>query len=82
MDVVARLTPFVIEVERQRRPVVIISHLSTMQVLLAYFKGVPLERCIEVRMWLAAAACPAVMHAWPRQYAHLVVCTRAALPCS
>lgn len=50
MDVVARLTPFVIEVERQRRPVVIISHLSTMQVLLAYFKGVPLERCIEVRM--------------------------------
>lgn len=48
MDVVARLTPFVIEMERQRKPVLIVSHLSTLQVLLAYFKGVPVERCIEL----------------------------------
>jgi broad specificity phosphatase PhoE len=48
MDVVERLTPFVIEIERQRRPVVVVSHLSTLQVLLAYFKGVPLQECIDL----------------------------------
>ena len=50
MDVVARLTPFVIEMERQRKPVVIISHLSTLQVLLAYFKGVPVEQSIHLEV--------------------------------
>lgn len=48
MDVVERLTPFVIEVERQRLPVVVISHLSTLQVLVAYFKGVPVESCVSL----------------------------------
>jgi broad specificity phosphatase PhoE len=48
MDVVERLTPFVIEIERQKRPVVVVSHLSTLQVLLAYFKGVPLQECIDL----------------------------------
>jgi broad specificity phosphatase PhoE len=48
MDVVARLTPLIIELERQRRPVVVISHLSTLQVLLAYFKGVPVANCVDL----------------------------------
>jgi broad specificity phosphatase PhoE len=43
-DVVARLQNFVIEIERQRKPVVIVSHLSTLQVLYAYFRGIPLEK--------------------------------------
>jgi broad specificity phosphatase PhoE len=41
-DVMTRLAPFVLEVERSRKPVVIISHLSILQVLLAYFSGCPL----------------------------------------
>ena len=48
MDVVNRLAPFVIELERSRRPVVIVSHLSTLQVLLAYFKGIPVEACVDL----------------------------------
>jgi broad specificity phosphatase PhoE len=48
VDVVMRLQPFVIELERQRRPVLVVSHLSTLQVLLAYFKGVPLAECVDL----------------------------------
>ena len=43
MDVVARLSPVVIEIERSRSPVLVVSHLSTLQVLLAYFQGVPVS---------------------------------------
>jgi len=56
-DVVQRLTPFVIEMERCRRPVLVCSHLSTLQVLLAYFKGarwacvcVRARACVRVRI--------------------------------
>lgn len=47
-DVVTRLAPFVLELERCRRPTVVISHLSTLQVLLAYFKGVPVADCVDL----------------------------------
>jgi len=39
-DVVSRLEPFVVDkIERERSPVVIVSHLSTLQVLYQYFVG-------------------------------------------
>ena len=39
-DVVTRLEPFVVDkIERERSPVVIVSHLSTLQVLYQYFVG-------------------------------------------
>jgi hypothetical protein len=37
LDVVARLAPVVIEIERCRRPVVVVSHLSTLQVTQASY---------------------------------------------
>lgn len=47
-DVVNRLEPVVIELERQRRPVMIITHLSVVQILLAYFRNLPLRDCIDL----------------------------------
>eukprot|EP01138_Halocafeteria_seosinensis_P007966 gb/GECG01008139.1/.p1 GENE.gb/GECG01008139.1/~~gb/GECG01008139.1/.p1 ORF type:complete len:625 (+),score=67.18 gb/GECG01008139.1/:1-1875(+) len=47
-DVMVRLEPLVVESEREKNPVVIITHLSTIQVLLSYFRGVPLEDCVSV----------------------------------
>jgi broad specificity phosphatase PhoE len=44
-DVVHRLEPFVIELERTKNPVLVISHLSTLQVLMCYFTGHPVEKC-------------------------------------
>ena len=39
-DVVSRLEPFVVDkIERERSPVVIVSHLSTLQVIYQYFVG-------------------------------------------
>lgn len=49
-DVVARLQPLVIEIEREKRPVLIVSHLSTLQVLYAYFKSLPLSSCPDIQL--------------------------------
>lgn len=38
MDVARRLAPFVVEIERQRRPVLVVSHATTLHVIHAYFE--------------------------------------------
>lgn len=65
-DVVTRLAPFVLELERCRRPTVVISHLSTLQVLLAYFKGVPVADCVDLDFPMAC-----VIELRPHQYGWL-----------
>lgn len=37
-----------VEVEREKHPVVVITHLSTIQVLLSYFRGIPLEDSVSI----------------------------------
>jgi broad specificity phosphatase PhoE len=44
-DVILRLDPVVIELERTRRPVLVIAHNAVLRALYAYFLGVPRERC-------------------------------------
>merc|ERR1712217_937830 len=44
LDMNKRLTDVVMEIERERNPVLIVSHLSACQSLLAYFLSVPMER--------------------------------------
>ena len=48
VDVVNRLAPVVVEMERCRRPVLVVSHLSTLQVLLSYFNGTPVGDCLSL----------------------------------
>lgn len=42
-DVIARLRPIIIELERQRRSILVISHLAVQRCLYAYFAGCPME---------------------------------------
>ena len=44
-DVIQRLDPVIIELERTRRPVLVIAHNAVLRALYAYFQGVPRERC-------------------------------------
>jgi 6-phosphofructo-2-kinase len=60
---VQRLSPFIIEAERQRRPVLVVGHLSSLQVLLAYFRGVPVDDCPRISVPMHA-----VVELMPHQY--------------
>ena len=42
-DLVQRVSPFVLELERLTAPVLVVAHQSVLQVLYAYFKGIPVE---------------------------------------
>ena len=44
-DIILRLDPVIIELERTRRPVMVIAHNAVIRALYAYFQGVPRERC-------------------------------------
>lgn len=48
LDVVQRVRPVVMEMERERRPVVAIVHQAVARTLLAFFRGVPLEEMPEI----------------------------------
>jgi broad specificity phosphatase PhoE/predicted kinase len=44
-DLIVRLDPVIIELERTRKPVLVIAHNAVLRALYAYFQGVPRERC-------------------------------------
>jgi len=44
VDVVSRLRPVIIELERQRRSVLVISHLAVQRCIFAYFTGCEMDR--------------------------------------
>lgn len=48
MDVIRRLETVLTEVEMCTRPVLIVSHLTTLQPLLAYFRGTPVEQAWQL----------------------------------
>ncbi|DBA02923.1 TPA: hypothetical protein N0F65_005950 [Lagenidium giganteum] len=46
-DVIRRLASFVVELERQRTPTLVVSHLLNLQVLYGYLLGRTLKQCFE-----------------------------------
>lgn len=42
-DVITRLEPLIFEVERQKEPLLIVSHLAVLRCLYAYFLDLPME---------------------------------------
>jgi len=48
-DIVNRLEGLLIEVEMCTRPVLIVSHITVLQLLLAYFYGLPMESAVDLR---------------------------------
>jgi len=43
IDLIQRIKPVIIELERQRKSVLIVSHLAVQRCLCAYFSGLPSE---------------------------------------
>ncbi|KAL6901903.1 hypothetical protein ACP4OV_004779 [Aristida adscensionis] len=50
LDVIQRLEPVIIELERQRAPVVVISHQAVLRALYAYFADRPLEEVPNIEV--------------------------------
>ncbi|XP_027941499.1 6-phosphofructo-2-kinase/fructose-2,6-bisphosphatase-like isoform X2 [Vigna unguiculata] len=50
LDVIQRLEPVIIELERQRAPVVVISHQAVLRALYAYFTDRPLQEIPEIEV--------------------------------
>jgi hypothetical protein len=40
----------IIDVEQQVSPVLVVSHVSVLQVLVAYFRGSPVEHCMSIEV--------------------------------
>ncbi|XP_059593494.1 6-phosphofructo-2-kinase/fructose-2,6-bisphosphatase isoform X2 [Vitis vinifera] len=62
LDVIQRLEPVIIELERQRAPVVVISHQAVLRALYAYFADRPLKEIphIETLRWAEKGCCSPV----------------------
>ncbi|KOM47338.1 hypothetical protein LR48_Vigan07g104200 [Vigna angularis] len=50
LDVIQRLEPVIIELERQRAPVVVISHQAVLRALYAYFTDRPLQEIPDIEV--------------------------------
>eukprot|EP00931_Biecheleriopsis_adriatica_P008240 TRINITY_DN109455_c0_g1_i1.p1 TRINITY_DN109455_c0_g1~~TRINITY_DN109455_c0_g1_i1.p1 ORF type:complete len:486 (+),score=90.54 TRINITY_DN109455_c0_g1_i1:65-1522(+) len=50
MDVINRLETLLLDVEMCTRPVLLVSHLSVIQVLCAYFRGLPVEEFWKIEV--------------------------------
>ena len=49
-DLMLRLEPILIDIEQHTGPVILISHISTLQVLCSYFLGIPIEKCSNLEI--------------------------------
>jgi len=49
-DLVTRLETVLIEIEQQTAPVLVVSHVSCIQVLLAYFMGHPVQESMNIKV--------------------------------
>ncbi|GMH50100.1 hypothetical protein TL16_g00694 [Triparma laevis f. inornata] len=47
-DLIQRLEPCLIDMEQQVAPVLIVSHVSVLQCLVAYFRGSPVQECTSI----------------------------------
>ncbi|KAH9309414.1 hypothetical protein KI387_037325, partial [Taxus chinensis] len=50
LDVIQRLEPVTVELERQRAPVVVIAHQAILRALYAYFAAKPLEEVPHIEV--------------------------------
>lgn len=50
LDVIERVRPVIIELERQRRSVLVVSHLAVIRCIYAYMTGVKLEDLPHIQL--------------------------------
>jgi broad specificity phosphatase PhoE len=49
-DLIRRLNSVVIDVEQQVIPTLVISHVSILQCLMAYFRNTPVDKCMSIEV--------------------------------
>jgi broad specificity phosphatase PhoE/predicted kinase len=49
-DLTSRLESIVVDIEQQVGPVLVVSHVSVLQVLVAYFRNTPVEHCTSIAL--------------------------------
>lgn len=49
-DLIGRLESVVVDLEQQVIPTLVVSHVSTLQVLIAYFRKSPVEKCMHIEV--------------------------------
>jgi broad specificity phosphatase PhoE len=49
-DLTSRLESIVADIEQQVGPVLVVSHISILQVLVAYFRATPVEECTSIAL--------------------------------
>jgi hypothetical protein len=49
-DLIKRLESVVVDLEQQVIPTLVVSHVSCLQVLIAYFRTSPVEKCMEIEV--------------------------------
>ena len=49
-DLTSRLESIVVDIEQQVGPVLVVSHVSVLQVLVAYFRNAPIEDCTSIAL--------------------------------
>eukprot|EP00542_Grammatophora_oceanica_P018786 CAMPEP_0194045456 /NCGR_PEP_ID=MMETSP0009_2-20130614/16795_1 /TAXON_ID=210454 /ORGANISM="Grammatophora oceanica, Strain CCMP 410" /LENGTH=593 /DNA_ID=CAMNT_0038690319 /DNA_START=16 /DNA_END=1797 /DNA_ORIENTATION=+ len=49
-DLISRLETVVIDIEQQVAPVLVVSHVSCLQALIAYFRNSPVEQCMSIEV--------------------------------
>lgn len=62
-DVIARLDTVIIELERTRRPVLVVAHQAVLRAIYAYFHNIPPEQCTRLQIPLHS-----VIHLQPHAY--------------
>jgi broad specificity phosphatase PhoE len=47
---IKRLVSVVVDMEQQVIPTLVVSHVSVLQILIAYFRNSPVEKCMEINV--------------------------------
>lgn len=50
LDLVQRVKPVVMEIEREKRPALVIAHQAVLRTIIAFFQGTPLEEMTELEI--------------------------------
>ena len=54
LDVIARIEPMIIEMERHREPLLLIAHQGILRIIYAFYKGLTRDECPYVKLPLHA----------------------------
>ena len=49
-DLIKRLDAVIVDLEQQVTPTLVVSHASVLQMLIAYFRNSPVEKCMDIEV--------------------------------